>query len=129
MALRTAGLWRFGRGGVTRVRKSSARLKIYFQLSCLVPSRTITLTIYLMALFRNYDQPSQLNPQMHIPQAVSSKRRYPEAVKKLCAEGSEGRMPNFPSRCPRCKQVAMFTPRLCYKLGIAGAWALVVATR
>ncbi|KAI0661144.1 hypothetical protein C8Q70DRAFT_932205 [Cubamyces menziesii] len=78
-----------------------------------------------MPLFRNYDQPNQLNPRMHIPQALSSKRQYPKAVKELCAQGSETRLPNFPSHCPRCKQVGMFTPRLCYKLGIAGAWALV----
>ncbi|KAI0644657.1 hypothetical protein C8Q79DRAFT_927754 [Trametes meyenii] len=50
---------------------------------------------------------------------------FSEALKILCYEGSEQRVPDAPEVCPRCSQPTNFLLQLSFKRGYAGAYALV----
>ncbi|KAI0354786.1 hypothetical protein OH77DRAFT_1511890 [Trametes cingulata] len=49
---------------------------------------------------------------------------YSDELRALCEDGAEGRLPDPPTRCTRCKKASQFKPFMTYKEGLAGAIGL-----
>ena len=78
---------------------------------------------------RDYFRPGEAGARavMHVrgqPQDV-----YPDSVKVLCRKDAASRMPVAPYACPQCGRRTKFFARLCYMIGVAGAYVFVVSTR
>ena len=81
-----------------------------------------------MELYRAYAQPNSPDVYRELAETADDHiLTYSALLKKACKAGA-GPCPNKPQICPRCGTAAQFKANLCYKVGIAGAWNMLVST-
>ena len=94
-------------------------------VSTLIPPRSLSLMVF----YRDYPRPGGAPGFELFDEAPLDldNGKYSAALKAACKKGA-GPRPRAPKTCPRCgAEATRFYAGICYKVGFAGAWRMVVS--